>query len=1183
MRSRIIRIFSGVLCLLVLHGLPVGCGKGEEITDIPPDSSTPSTTPTNTVETVETKETINNYPAQNRYVSVGGRTVISGYVGVDGVKYPLAGVGVHAIVNGSRKDTTSDSQGYWGFGDVPVRMSGGSADAANNLIIYYDLTYFNSNSTTINLAELAAASSETPSKNYQIDVGLIDMVPQVLKFSSNVIRATNSSGNFSQWVGSSETVGASNADAENIYLADTSANITLSFNMAVDTTRAGTQFVMLKNPRGVAVAYAGSWNSAGTVFTVNPSSNLTASPYKADKYSFSFLAPLYPSGNDYQLAALSGTTVSFNVMDSSSAPPLTTQAPTAAPEVDASGSNILSYTFAHNTTLKNGVVTTGGLTDVFTTGSSTAFRFNINSNRTYKVYSRNLPGTGAAASAWTDRTASCSGGTYTTYPDMTATCLLSIYGFTSNASTLANGENLQFVVTELKGSEESPTDTTSPLAVADLQKPYVYYDSNAGSSNAYSATTAAAPRLNAATNVVTGRMTTTFTEPMGNATPSYAALSGGLTAFSQNSGTGRWTSNTAWAQDVTLTFAVPATTLGQAHTVGETKIKVASLTASTAQFTVGDVILIAPTSSPTSQTVESVTVSAVDGFNAVLTTSALTKNHSSGENVLLLNSATNNPGLTAFRSAVATSVRAGSTTVTVSSGTGSRFYVGEGLSFFRLDPTGTSGFLTAVTATIASISSDTITLVAPLANGLVSGTLVLDSGQFANVASLREPGPRTPTNLTSTDKVLFDSTSSASTTLTSNQAGLTPDVLPAAVTVASTSGFLVGDVVTVSASSTSNTSTLTADVANAATSLPVGDGTQFQPGDVIELVGLSASVAVAASTTVATASGTTLTLSAARDTRVNDLFRFSEAAASTTVSTAISSAAATGQSLVVASTTGMTVGQQVQFDDRILAAPLVLTITAVNSSTSLTVSGFTAGQVVNIGAVVTKPEMKDEVTVTTAGTTAVVTIAGGFSTTSSLAGNLNNGFTSSATVTHIRRNRRSAVTAVSTNTLTVTAVGGGFPSASTVNVVSEPETLVVKTIPSTTVLTFGSSFRFSHRLGTAVAKTTQTSITVGASQLGNVMVGDAITIEAETSIGNANAKKDRFQATVLAFDTASSEVRVSVPSSVSGYYDFAQLANAELVAMGDAVAVTGAQDSNGNSFETAHGYRVPIATNKLAR
>ena len=59
-------------------------------------------------------------------------------------------------------------------------------------------------------------------------------------------------------------------------------------------------------------------------------------------------------------------------------------------------------------------------------------------------------------------------------------------------------------------------------------------------------------------------------------------------------------------------------------------------------------------------------------------------------------------------------------------------------------------------------------------------------------------------------------------------------------------------------------------------------------------------------------------------------------------------------------------------------------------------------------------------------------------------------------------------------------------------------------------------------------------------------------------------------------------------STQSGYYDFSELTHKEITAMGDAITVTKAVDSNGNEIATAatdsngtvvgaiHGYRVPL-------
>lgn len=1107
-----------------------------------------------------------------RYVSIGGRTVVKSFLGVNNGSVPLAGVTVSAIIDGTHVDATSDAGGFWAFTNIPARMTGAAQDATNNVTIIFNLTGFQTATQSINLIELAASQQEIPSLNYQVDLGDITLQQQSLMFQSNLVRVWNNGGNYTTWVGTGNAVGAANADAENVYLASPSATITLTFNFPVDTVRAGTQFILLKSPTNLALIYTGSWNSTGTVFTITPAASLIPSPFKADKYTLSFIGPVWTTGTIYQQVALSGATVSFNVMDVTSELPLTSQAPVLAPEADVTP-NVTGYTMGDSTILKSGIVTTGGLSDVITHASGITIRYNTNPGRTYKVYSRNIPAAGySAASSWTNRTADC---TSASYPDSTATCqLANIFAYTSGAAApISNGEILQFIVTSLKGLEESQYETVAtPLALSDTQKPFLVTPTTV-----WNKATATAPRAELGVNVVTGRATFTFSEIMQSPAPSATPMSGGLTAFSQNTGTGRWLAMNQYAQDLTLTFAVPQTTLAQAHNPGQTRIKVANLGTASSRFVVGDKINIGATTGTTnnSQYRETRTIAAIDTYNSVITIDALVNVHASTEGVFLVDSAAVNPGLTYFASTTAATVRAGATSVTLAAGTGSKFYKGQGLSFYRLDAAANggaiAGYLPTVTAVVASISTDTVTFTAPLSDGITAGSIVMDSG-----VSVAEPAPRAAVALTSTDKIMFDTSNTATTSLSNDQfANNAPEAKPNQITVSPTTGItgiFVGDVITIAASTVSDTTG--AAIAQLGTSLTVatGKGADFRVGDIIELQSIapSALTVAANATTTKNASGTTLNLSAAADVRAGDILRFYEAAATTTVKTAVPSAIAVNQPLVVASTAGFAVGQTVTYDDRVLA-PISVTVTSIDSTSGLQVSGLTATQIVPAGAVLYKPEMGEDFLPTSDTTTTVVTSTSGFAAGS--------GYSPAASVTQIRPYRRATVSAIASDVLTISAIGGGFPSGATVKLVSEAEQFVVtaSAVPTMYSLTLSGNLQFPHRAGAAVTKATQASFITGAGLLNSVMVGDTVIIE-QSTLADVNAKGDRFSATVIALDSASRELTLTPTLGLtqSIYYDFNRLPNYSIETMGDAMSVSGYVDSSGNSCDTNHDFRMDI-------
>lgn len=1099
--------------------------------------------------------------ADTRLVSVGGRTVISNFNGPDNSRVPLPGVTVVAVVNGKVLKVVSDPMGFWALSGIPTRWSGSSQDPTNNITIYFSLLGFNSISRSINLIDLASAPSEVPSAAYQIDVGEIEIEQQPLEFSSNIIRVWNNGGINTAWVGSYAIVGTSEFDAENVYLPSTSSAISLTFNFPVDTVRAGTKFLWLKSPANINIPYTGVWNSTGTVFTITPNAPLVPSQFKNDKYSFRFIGPIWTQGAIYQQVALSNTSVFFNVMSASSAMPITSQAPMFAPEADSTA-NVLSYSFGHNTVLMNGLVATGGLTDIIASGTGIALRYNTNPGTTNRVYSRYVPKSGfGPVSAWTDRSASC---TSATYADSTATCLLAnIYSYTSNGSSLLNGEQLQFVVTSIKNGEESHPDAIDPLlllTISDKQKPFLV------TPTAWNAVTSVATRPEWATNIVTGRMTVTFSKNMSSAAPNFSSLSGGLVSVAPNSGTGRWSSLTQYKQNMTLTFSVPTTTLSQSHNIGQTRIKVTSLGTSSSNFTVGDKVIIGPNSGPNnnSQYREQKIISAIDTYNDVITLSAgLSVPHSSGDAVMLLESSISNPGLTFFKSTVTTAKRAGSYYLQLAAGTGANFYPGQSLKIYRIDPTGTNGYLPAVSATIASISSDLVTLTAPLSAGISAGSLVMDSGVVA-----AEPLPRAAVALTSTDKVMFDSSNTATTTISNDQFSTIPDATLSSIDVASTEGIFVGDVVELAASSASSNLATGSSVTSVSTVINVtaGHGQKFRAGDLIEISGKTVVLTIANnSPSTINAAGTTLRLSSAQDIRIGDTIRFSEAAAKTNISAEVSSVIAVAQTLSVDSTSGFAAGQTVTYDDRIYA-PVSVSITSIENATQMKVSGLTAGRRAPFGAVIYKVAMAEDVFPTANTSTNTPTVT--FSAT--------NGYSPQASVTLIRPNRRQTVASISNDSLTLSgAIGGGYLDTNLpiVSLVSENEQFVVTNIQNNYSLVLSGNIQFPHRAGAFLTKASQASFIVSAGQLNTVMVGDTIAFEQNTS-GNTFARLDRFYGTVSALDTATGQVTVS--TSQNGYYDFSALGSESIKAMGDAVTVTGAIDTSSNAMDPLYGCRMDI-------
>ena len=149
--------------------------------------------------TQATQALLRNVSANTRWVTINGRTTISNFNDEGGAHVPLTGVNVTAMIDGLRVDAVSDSKGFWSFVNVPVRMTGSNGAPVNpddNVNIYFDADGFVTQVKLIKLYSMMSAAEESPASNYQIDVGPVAMVPQLLMFQSNVVRVWNNSLHF---------------------------------------------------------------------------------------------------------------------------------------------------------------------------------------------------------------------------------------------------------------------------------------------------------------------------------------------------------------------------------------------------------------------------------------------------------------------------------------------------------------------------------------------------------------------------------------------------------------------------------------------------------------------------------------------------------------------------------------------------------------------------------------------------------------------------------------------------------------------------------------------------------------------------------------------------------------------------------------------------------------------------
>jgi len=169
------------------------------------------------------------------------------------------------------------------------------------------------------------------------------------------------------------------------------------------------------------------------------------------------------------------------------------------------------------------------------------------------------------------------------------------------------------------------------------------------------------------------------------------------------------------------------------------------------------------------------------------------------------------------------------------------------------------------------------------------------------------------------------------------------------------------------------------------------------------------------------------------------------------------------------------------------------------------------------------------------------------------------------TATVNRAYETSTVDNVTSNTvLTLNAAPAGpHSTGGSVTLVSFPETRKITAV-GTYSLTLGSALVYSHHTGAAVTKAATGEVEFGGGEVDTVLVGDVVIIDKD---GSATTVLDRIDTTVLSIDTELSRLILSPVTSTTSIITI-DGDNASFSFMGDAVKVTGAQDSNGNAQQT---------------
>ena len=453
-------------------------------------------------------------------------------------------------------------------------------------------------------------------------------------------------------------------------------------------------------------------------------------------------------------------------------------------------------------------------------------------------------------------------------------------------------------------------------------------------------------------------------------------------------------------------------------------------------------------------------------------------------------------------------------------------------------------------------------IAAPLNVPLNAGSLVVYSqvgavsGGGANATPI-QPTPRATANGTLAYDVQFD-TNAVSTTLAANVQSAAPaDGSPTTILVADSTGIGAGDYITIAASSAS--STLAADLNNVSTSIGVatGTGSTFRVGDILRIPGETAS---ATTGTVVIAGATSLPVTPVMTVVVGDTVNVSDAKFTTTLSAASAAAVTT---ITVTSAAGLAGGQSVTISDAFQTSETV-TIASI-AGTTATLSAGLAGSW-GSGSQVTRNAIgPNPYTVQTATAISPITLTAVLPALST-----------QAQVTLMRRTEDVRVTAIATDTLTVVRLG--TPQAADyhrmgtqIALLSQPEVRRVTAITSN-ILTLNSALGFMHRAAAAVNKQPQ-GVMVFSTLPTNIVIGDTVVIDMLSIATFADTVADRVQATIQAIDTLTKSVTVTTAAARTRV----DYTTATVTFMGDAVVVSGAVDSNGNTVRSTSGNRVNLS------
>jgi hypothetical protein len=162
--------------------------------------------------------------------------------------------------------------------------------------------------------------------------------------------------------------------------------------------------------------------------------------------------------------------------------------------------------------------------------------------------------------------------------------------------------------------------------------------------------------------------------------------------------------------------------------------------------------------------------------------------------------------------------------------------------------------------------------------------------------------------------------------------------------------------------------------------------------------------------------------------------------------------------------------------------------------------------------------------------------------------------------------QRSVDDVASSTVLTIdSAPSDPHSTGASVTLLSFPETRKITAV-GTYSLTLDSALVYPHHGGAAVTKAATAEVEFGAGEMDTVLVGDVVIVDKDSS---ATTVLDRIDATVASINTEKATVVLTPVTSTTSIVTI-DGDNASFTFMGDAVKVTGAQDSSGNAQQTGY-------------